>query len=238
MHSNFIHTVDLQSDTFNWAQDSNSWLKSEPIADSLFDSPNNDYFSDIQPFEWDESCIDLRAKYSYPVSTLSNAFRANDPPFKWDKNYLDLEQTHSSALPTLFNTDPSDIEVASPTTNSEVTTPPSQSASPKTLPPQTKAPKRRRGHSRKSSTISSKKSPPTSRIPHNMVERKYRNGLNSGMEQLKMSIPSMARWESTNTSPSHPKLSKALVLASAIEYIREIEGERNGLVKKIETMRQ
>jgi len=70
----------------------------------------------------------------------------------------------------------------------------------------------------------------SARTPHNVIERKYRESLNSEMERLRLTVPLTARWE-TNVCATigKPKPSKAIVLAAAISYIHDLERERDTL---------
>jgi hypothetical protein len=94
-------------------------------------------------------------------------------------------------------------------------------------------PKRKRGRPRLnradsessySDSRESQKSHIRKRQPHNEVERKYREGLNAGLERLRMAVPTLPHWESQSI-PGAPKPSKAAVLAAAIDYIHNIEME-------------
>ncbi|KAF2186135.1 hypothetical protein K469DRAFT_574230, partial [Zopfia rhizophila CBS 207.26] len=86
------------------------------------------------------------------------------------------------------------------------------------------------------STGDSPKSRPNRCLPHNQVERKYREGLNSELERLRRAVPTLLQRDSSDlTSP--PKLSKTIVLASAIDYIKTIEAERDRLLEENEGLR-
>ncbi|KAF2119315.1 hypothetical protein BDV96DRAFT_342830 [Lophiotrema nucula] len=78
-----------------------------------------------------------------------------------------------------------------------------------------------------SSTASSK----CQRIPHNQVERKYRDGLNSQLERLRRAVPTLLQGD------GQPRSSKAMVLVRAIEYIRKIEREGGELAEENERLR-
>jgi hypothetical protein len=65
------------------------------------------------------------------------------------------------------------------------------------------------------------------RTPHNEVERKYRHGLCSAIDRLRSVIPNLPQSYSTPDMPH--KISKATVLASAVEYILDVEAERDQL---------
>ncbi|KAH6622265.1 hypothetical protein C7974DRAFT_219264 [Boeremia exigua] len=66
--------------------------------------------------------------------------------------------------------------------------------------------------------------PNTDRMPHNKVERRYREGLNAGFERLRRAVPMLL--QSNNGSVmGQPKPSKAMVIAGAINYIEKMEQE-------------
>ena len=77
------------------------------------------------------------------------------------------------------------------------------------------------------------------RLPHNQVERKYREGINSQLEALRQSLPSLQRFPSSISSegvdeanannPPLARPSKATILATATAYIKQIEGEKQRL---------
>jgi len=72
---------------------------------------------------------------------------------------------------------------------------------------------------------------PSHRVPHNQVEQKYRNGLNAELDRLRDAIPSTA------SQTGQAKLSKGMVLASAIDYIKHVEDERDKLVDENHVLR-
>jgi len=86
------------------------------------------------------------------------------------------------------------------------------------------------------STGNSPKSRLSRRLPHNQVERKYREGLNSELERLRRAVPTLLQQNSSDlTGPLKP--SKAMVLASAIDYIKAIKAERDKLLEENEYLR-
>lgn len=99
-----------------------------------------------------------------------------------------------------------------------------------------KRPQRKRGRPRldrnttetPSSSSSTAKCQRSGRLPHNQVERKYREGLNSELERLRKAVPTLPQSDEASVM-GQPKPSKAMVLSSAIEYIRRIEEERDAL---------
>ncbi|KAH7090402.1 hypothetical protein FB567DRAFT_419122, partial [Paraphoma chrysanthemicola] len=108
-----------------------------------------------------------------------------------------------------------------------------------------KRPQRKRGRPRierentslQSSASSSTKGQRASRLPHNQVERKYREGLNAELEKLRKAVPTLPQSEDAG-GMGQPKPSKAMVLAGAIDYIKRIEKERDTLLGEIERLKQ
>jgi hypothetical protein len=84
---------------------------------------------------------------------------------------------------------------------------------------------------------SSSKPQRTQRLPHNQVERKYREGLNSELERLRKAIPTLPHGYEGG-AVGQPRPSKALILSSAINYIRSIEKERDTLRAEVEQVKQ
>lgn len=74
------------------------------------------------------------------------------------------------------------------------------------------------------------------RQPHHEVERKYREGLNAGLERLRMAVPTLPRQDS-QAMDAPPKPSKATILAGAIDYIRQIEKECDRLQRENEILK-
>lgn len=75
------------------------------------------------------------------------------------------------------------------------------------------------------------------RQPHNQVERKYREGLNSELERLRRAVPSLRQSDEVGAI-GQPRPSKAMILASAIEYIQTVEQERDALKQEVEALRR
>lgn len=97
--------------------------------------------------------------------------------------------------------------------------------------PMPKRPQRKRGRPRldrsnSDTSSTSSKCQRTSRLPHNQVERKYREGLNAELERLRRAVPTLPQCEEGGVM-GQPKPSKAMVLAGAIDYIKKIERERD-----------
>jgi hypothetical protein len=91
---------------------------------------------------------------------------------------------------------------------------------------------RKRGRPRKDSSspetfspIARRHSDGVRRIPHNEVERKYREGLNASFRKLQCAVPSLAQLSDAIIGTARP--SKAVVIDSAIEYIHRLEKERD-----------
>jgi len=100
-------------------------------------------------------------------------------------------------------------------------------------------PKRKRGRpklNRRSSEESPKKAM-SQRVPHNLVERKYREMLNAELERLRLNVPTIQQHDGTSLAgPSKP--SKAVVLAAAVDYIKTLEAEAERLTEENEELKR
>lgn len=73
------------------------------------------------------------------------------------------------------------------------------------------------------------------RLPHNQVERKYRESLNTQLESLRRVVPSLRQNQGACDSadiedlPTPSKPSKAVILASATAYIKQQEKDKKSL---------
>ena len=83
------------------------------------------------------------------------------------------------------------------------------------------------------------------RLPHNQVERKYRESLNTQLDSLRRVVPALQnpqRPPCDNNAdiedlPTPSKPSKAVILASATAYIKQMEKERQGLLDEVQSLR-
>ncbi|KAK7518619.1 hypothetical protein IWZ03DRAFT_358901 [Phyllosticta citriasiana] len=126
-----------------------------------------------------------------------------------------------------------------------------------TIPPAPKRQLRNRHHEephddepRATPRASSNRAPPKTRQPHNMVEKKYREGLNNELERLRRAVRTLPQPPTRSLSSddddddgygystSVPKPSKAAVLAGAVEYIRYLETEHERLRSENEQLRE
>tara|TARA_R110002003_G_scaffold9_16_gene513 strand:- start:17818 stop:18729 length:912 start_codon:yes stop_codon:yes gene_type:complete len=103
-------------------------------------------------------------------------------------------------------------------------------------------PQRKRGRPRREQVDTgpqSSGSSPTkmARLPHNQVERKYREGLNAELERLRKAVPTLPQSEDGG-GMGQPKPSKAMVLSGAIDYIKRIEKERDALLDEVDRLKQ
>lgn len=82
------------------------------------------------------------------------------------------------------------------------------------------------------------------RLPHNQVERKYRESLNTQLESLKRVVPSLQSDPRACDSadiedlPTPSKPSKAVILASATAYIKQMEKDKKSLADENQLLRQ
>ncbi|CAG5169083.1 uncharacterized protein ALTATR162_LOCUS6996 [Alternaria atra] len=75
-----------------------------------------------------------------------------------------------------------------------------------------------------------------SRIPHNQVERKYREGLNLELERLRQAVSTLPQ-SGEGDAIGQPKPSKAVVITAAVNYIKRIKKERHALQEENERIR-
>jgi hypothetical protein len=74
------------------------------------------------------------------------------------------------------------------------------------------------------------------RLPHNQVERKYRESLNTQLESLRRVVPSLQQNQrgfdgaDIEDLPTPSKPSKAVILASATAYIKQMEKDKKAAV--------
>jgi hypothetical protein len=81
------------------------------------------------------------------------------------------------------------------------------------------------------------------RLPHNQVERKYRESLNTQLDSLKRVVPSLQQNQRAcdgadiEDLPTPSKPSKAVILASATAYIKQMEKDKKGLADENQLLR-
>lgn len=115
-------------------------------------------------------------------------------------------------------------------------------------------PRQRKHLSKRASSEESSSSPPSvipvvkhsRRQPHNEIEKKYRESINTHLEALKNSIPAFQQPNNQcmqgkgdiEDLAAAPKPSKSIILASAVAHIRKIEKERRQLEQERNLLRQ
>jgi hypothetical protein len=77
----------------------------------------------------------------------------------------------------------------------------------------------------------------TAPIPHNKVERKYREGLNAELERLRRAVPTLLQ-SHNGSGIGQPKPSKSIVIAAAINHIGMVTQERNMLQSENDEIRE
>ncbi|KAH8728310.1 hypothetical protein GQ44DRAFT_724318 [Phaeosphaeriaceae sp. PMI808] len=81
------------------------------------------------------------------------------------------------------------------------------------------------------------------RLPHNQVERKYRESLNTQLESLRRVVPSLQQNQGAfdgadiEDLPTPSKPSKAVILASATAYIKQQEKDKKSLADENQLLR-
>ncbi|KAH7138573.1 hypothetical protein B0J11DRAFT_19785 [Dendryphion nanum] len=82
------------------------------------------------------------------------------------------------------------------------------------------------------------------RLPHNQVERKYRESLNTQLESLRRVVPALQQNQrgcdnaDIEDLPAPSKPSKAVILASATAYIKQMEKDKKSLAEENAALRQ
>lgn len=120
---------------------------------------------------------------------------------------------------------------------------PSPSARPRTfIHVKSEPTKRKRGRPRLpsattkvSASIVAKKVERPQCIPHTEVERKYREKLNTELERLRRAVPSLLRADSDNVMGG-TRISKSAVLAVAIDYIKDLEAQRDSALDEVKRL--
>lgn len=89
---------------------------------------------------------------------------------------------------------------------------------------------------RRSSVQSISQQSSRTRVPHNLVERRYRDNLNNQIEQLRLTLPSLrdaqpSGCETEDIVTIGPRMpSKAVIISTAATYIKDLETERERLL--------
>ncbi|KAH9865197.1 hypothetical protein IAQ61_009144 [Plenodomus lingam] len=212
-----------QQDTFNPTLPATgiSATNNPPDQQQMFNSPTFGQFNQY-PFG-----------FAYDPSSMEST----------DSNYFSPQTHATSRTPSLCGDAPQEAysPTLSPTVKKEESPGSPASLSEDNTP---KRPLRKRGRPRlEHSSTESKSTTPSSkgqrsvRLPHNQVERKYREGLNSELERLRKAVPTLPQSDEGGVM-GQPKPSKAMVLSSAIEYIKKIESERDTLREENERLKQ
>lgn len=81
------------------------------------------------------------------------------------------------------------------------------------------------------------------RLPHNQVERKYRESLNTQLESLRRVVPALQQNQrgcdgaDIEDLPTPSKPSKAVILASATAYIKQMEKDKKAMAEENQLLR-
>ncbi|EUC31409.1 hypothetical protein COCCADRAFT_6708 [Bipolaris zeicola 26-R-13] len=157
--------------------------------------------------------------------------------------YISPEYTASSAFPPSVPSPlPTPSNHGSPASLSPVVatnpTPSPQDPISKPLPRKRGRPRIHRPASEPSaigSSTSPAKHARTQCMPHTEVERKYREKLNAELERLRKAVPLLPQSDASSESGG-VKPSKSMVLAVAIDYIKELERQRDLAVEEVERL--
>ncbi|KAF2016843.1 hypothetical protein BU24DRAFT_459963 [Aaosphaeria arxii CBS 175.79] len=237
----------LQSSTKQWPSASNA-NDITPFG-NLNQFPSNSFFdpSNTTPFE--QASFNASRRNSSPTPSL-----CGDAPTLQQQQALQINPASVPATST------SQSNQASPSLSPQSLKRESPSSPPFIPASEPKRPQRKRGRPRLDRQYSDSSAStnnvngnciskgnanmrPTHRLPHNQVERKYREGLNSELERLRRAVPTLPQGAEDGSSTAQqvlgqPKPSKAMVLSGAIEYIKRLERERDEALRECEVLRQ
>jgi len=194
------------------------------------DFPNTTFTNDWLEDIYAEPLFSDAEGKAFDHANFVASFNANFGPIEQTLGQWDFMPPLTSSTTTLSESD-DHFQTVVPTTEPFPQNQLKRSSSPEDEIelPKVKRGRPRRAHASQSSAAPSPKST-SARTPHNVIERKYREGLNSEMERLRMAVPLTATWE-TNVcaTTGKPRPSKAIVLVAAINYIHDLEMERDSL---------
>ena len=178
----------------------NEWCLEQPNSPYLVDACTSQL--DELPWALSDTFFDQAiARYDLPNDFLRRS-----------------SEVSTTAFATAVNADTNSIQILSPDCVSRrQATPTSRSCSDMSLDGPSCAPK-----------CESSSGQHTTRIPHNMVERKYREGLNAQLERLRRAVPALLQSDDGDGT-SQPRPSKSMVITAAINHIEMVTLERDML---------
>jgi len=202
----------------------------DSFDDTNFLSPDSSHVTSLSPFtappsidfnldfDYDYSSIDpsMAMSYSHVPSNFSSTPSSYFPDFPFAPDSAESAETPPSEL---------DSQIESP----EFKESPLEAALIET------PPKRKRGRPRQDPTARLEKTI-SRRIPHNKVERKYRNGLNDQLEHLRLNLPTLPIFDPISLL-GPPKPGKLAILAAAVDYIKSLEAETEKLADELDELR-
>jgi len=150
---------------------------------------------------------------------------------------------HNGYMTTEFNSNfpsiPTPSSHGSPTTSSPVPVSsiqpaPEDSTTVKPPPRKRGRPRLNRPASEPTASNTGSKGARTQCMPHTEVERKYREKLNAELERLRRAVPMLPQCDSADMGAVKP--SKSMILAVAIDYIKELEKQRDAAIEEVERL--
>jgi hypothetical protein len=260
MYSGFSANPMVTDADYSPINDHFDWQNSfdQAYSNGLYTTPPDQSlgaFLDYADFEWPEPSVKYCAGWDYCLADYTT-----QPLGEFGQSCATIFDTVSAFnldTPTapntrLYSSSPPSSEgitaLASPTLSPPL--PECEIAREATSPDKDLAPqqaRRKRGRPRINRNLSGASSVPSTNIqslkqrqyeprqPHNQVERKYREGLNSDLERLRRAVPTLSQSEDSAVI-GRLKPSKAMVLSCAIEYIAKVELERDRLREEYELL--
>ena len=206
-------------------------LSGFPATTPLEDLPQMQLKSSFSP-AFNQSAFSRTSQFPSFNNTATNPVNFNSSSFSPHPSTLSLCTDAIQSYQALNSPSPSSpLELKHKSTDEEYVS------------HKSKPPRRNRGRPRLSRntspilTASSTKCTRNHRLPHNQVERKYREGLNAELERLHRTVLTLPQFDSCSMA-SQPRPSKAMILTGAIDYIKRLEKERDAYKTEIELLRK
>jgi len=156
--------------------------------------------------------------FFHPTFMQMSAFPNSDDLFP---DACHCEGPLGGSLPDLIDSSPTEI-IADFSLGSCSSSSDSECSSPQTT--EMGANKTRRSRTTKGSNTGARKA-------HSLVEKKYRNSVNTALCRLQRCIPHLANLDTAGNDCA--RLTKSAILAYGIEYIKQLEKERNELQQTV-----
>ncbi|KAL1610855.1 hypothetical protein SLS60_002526 [Paraconiothyrium brasiliense] len=218
-----------------------------PTSESFFYPTTSEKPFITNPFIWPDTCLSMDAIQSLDAMSMEGPVTGPqleskssppsvEPPFSQVELFPFSFSCDAIQLPSSpafdFNLSPSSDESSGDGPQDSATGTLASPVSPRSqptsehspVPPSQQKPKRGRPRLDRSTFPLNQHS---KRLPHNQVERKYRDGIKASLERLRKLVPTLCQEDKPSGLMDRPKHSKVTILEAAIRRIKEIEKERD-----------